>query len=306
MSVPETIAAAGGETRWLDRPDGMRLRYAVFGPAGERGWCVLLPGYTEFIEKHLETVGDLRARGFGVVVLDWRGQGLSGRALADRSKGHVKDFDDHLNDLDAVIAACPELAAGRRTMLGHSMGGHLTIRHCHRHPDAVSRAVVIAPMMGVTRLGPAGAALVRGIVRVGFAGSYIFGGQPYGPRRAQFDGNRLTSDPQRFARLHRLIAANPDLALADPTMGWVDAAWRSIALTRKPGWLEAVRTPLLVAIAGNERIVDNRSTERALRRLPNATAVRIDGAEHELLGETDAHRAALWAAIDGFLDAGSD
>jgi len=280
----------------------MRLRYAVFGPAGAAGWCVFLPGYTEFIEKHLETVADLRARGFGVVTLDWRGQGLSGRVLDDRSKGHVDDFDEHLDDLDTVITDADALSAGPVTVFGHSMGGHLGIRFCQRCGDDVARAVIIAPMMGVTRLGPAGGLLVRLICLFGRREAYVFGGEPYGPKRRRFAGNRLTSDPERFARLHRLIERDPDLAVADPTFGWVDAAWRSIAVTRRPGWLEAVTTPVLIAIAGRDRIVDNPSTEAAIARLPTATRVHLDAAEHEILGETDAIRAELWAAIDAFLD----
>ncbi len=299
--MPETIEAAGGEARWLDRPDGMRLRYAVFGPPGTAGWCVFLPGYTEFIEKHLETVGDLRARGFGVVVPDWRGQGLSGRETGDRSRGHIDRLDTHLDDLDAVIDACGLLMDGPATVMGHSMGGHLTVRYCHRHPKRVARAIAVAPMMGVAALTTATGALLTMLCAVGLAKHYVFGGRPYGPSRARFEGNRLTSDPERFARMHRLIARTPDLAVADPSFGWAHAAWASIRLTRRPGWLETVETPMLVAIAGRDRIVDSAAGEAAARRLANATLVRFDTAEHEILGEVDAIRAGLWAAIDRFL-----
>ena len=47
---------------------------------------VLLQGRAEFIEKYGETVGDLRARGFAVYALDWRGQGHSGRVLRTRAR----------------------------------------------------------------------------------------------------------------------------------------------------------------------------------------------------------------------------
>lgn len=304
MSIPDTIEDAGGETRWLDRPDGMQLRYAVFGPAGSAGWCVLLPGYTEFIEKHLETVGDLRHRGFGVVCLDWRGQGLSARYLPDRSKGHVDSFDTHLHDLDAVIADAGLADAGPLTVFGHSMGGHLAIWFCHRHPERVRRAVSIAPMIGVAALTPAVGGLLAVFCAVGLSGRYVFGGGPYGPRRQVFEGNKLTSDRARFERVHRLIAANPDLAVADPTFAWVRAAWRSIQFTHSPGWFEEIRTPVLVALAGRDRIVDNRATERAIIRLPNVTEVRIEDAEHEILGEVDPIRAELWGAVDRFFETG--
>lgn len=301
MTVPDTIEAAGGETRWLDRPDGMHLRYAVFGPAGPAGWCLFLPGYTEFIEKHLETVGDLRARGFGVVVLDWRGQGLSARFLPDTSKGHIDSFETHLDDLDAVVADAGLPEGAPLTVFGHSMGGHLAIWFCRRHPDRVARAVAIAPMIGVAALGRPVGALLSVFCAVGLSGRYVFGGAPYGPQRQRFEGNRLTSDRARFERVHRLIAANPALAVSDPTFGWVRAAWRSIQFTHGAGWFESIRMPILVALAEDDRIVDNAATERAILRLPAVTELRIPAARHEILGETDAIRATFWAAADRFL-----
>lgn len=302
MSIPDTIEEAGGETRWLDRPDGMHLRYAVFGPVGPAGWCVFLPGYTEFIEKHLETARDLRARGFGVVCLDWRGQGLSTRYLTDPSKGHVDSFDTHLADLDAVIDDAGIGDDGSLTVIGHSMGGHLAIWYCRRHPERVKRGVAIAPMIGVAALKPTIGSLLAVFCAVGLSGRYVFGGSPYGPRRRQFEGNKLTTDPDRFDRAHRLIEVNPELAVADPTFGWARAAWWSIQLTHRPGWFEAIRTPILVALAGRDRIVDNAATERAILRLPDVTEVRIEDAEHEILGEIDPIRDQLWAAFDRFCD----
>ncbi len=299
--MAETIADAGGDVRWLERSGGVRLRYAVFGPPGAQGWCVLLPGYTEFIEKHLETVADLRRRDFGVVTLDWRGQGLSSRALADRSKGHVIDFSEHLSDLDAVTSDAGIAGSGPATVLGHSMGGHLALRFCANRPGEVRRAVFVAPMLGVTQIQTAGLMLVEALCGLGLAGRYIFGGKPYGPERRVFEGNRLTSDRARFERLHRLIDADRDLAVADPTMGWVRAAMRSIAEIRRPGWMEAIATPLLIAIAGQDRIVDNAAIEASLARLPDARVTRLTDARHEILGETDAIRADFWREVDAFL-----
>ena len=82
-------------TGMLKTPDGVSLRFARFAPpAGRRGTVCILPGRTEWIEKYFETVRDLRSRGFAVAILDWRGQGLSDRALSDRHKGHVGSFSE--------------------------------------------------------------------------------------------------------------------------------------------------------------------------------------------------------------------
>ena len=70
----------GAQPGLCETPDGRLLRYALWDPpAGSRkGTVCIFEGRGEFIEKYFETVRDLQARGYGVAVLDWRGQGGSG------------------------------------------------------------------------------------------------------------------------------------------------------------------------------------------------------------------------------------
>ena len=54
----------------------------------------------------------MRNRGFAVALLDWRGQGLSDRALNDRLKGYVGSFSEFDIDLETfmrevVLPDCP-------------------------------------------------------------------------------------------------------------------------------------------------------------------------------------------------------
>lgn len=309
-SVPETVEAAGGRVVFIERPGGIRLCAARFGPPNAadapRGRCLFLPGYTEFIEKHLESVGELTARGFDVVTLDWRGQGLSDRLLPDRHKGHIDRIETHLEDLQAVLNGFDGYTDGPPlTVVGHSMGAHITLRYCIDRPERIGRAVLIAPMLGIERTGmPVWLArcLVEGLCRTGFGDRYVFGGAGYGPRRQTFDGNFLTHDRLRFERFHRLMERNPDLAVADPTFSWVRAAFRSIGSVMAAGGLETVRIPLLLALAGRDTIVSNPAIEVAAKRLPNARVVRLDDAKHEILSELEPIRKAFWQAVDGFLN----
>ena len=79
----------------------MALRYARWRPPpGRKGTVCLFQGRGEFIEKYFETVRDLRARGFAVARLDWRGQGRSQRMLTDRLKGYVGDFAEYERDVE--------------------------------------------------------------------------------------------------------------------------------------------------------------------------------------------------------------
>ncbi len=64
----------GGRAVWLrSRRTSAHPRRGLAG--GEKGTVVLLPGRTEYVEKYGRAAGDLVARGWSVITVDWRGQG---------------------------------------------------------------------------------------------------------------------------------------------------------------------------------------------------------------------------------------
>ncbi len=69
-----------------------------------RGSIIMCPGRTEFIEKYFETTADLIQKGFNVLMVDPRGQGLSDRQVP-RNVGYVRNFADYQLDLDATLGA---------------------------------------------------------------------------------------------------------------------------------------------------------------------------------------------------------
>ena len=69
-----------------------------------------------------------------------------------------------------------------------------------------------------------------------------------------------------------------------------------------PAVLERARTPLLLAVAGQDTIVSNAAIEAAALRLPDAQILRLADAKHEILGELEPVRRAFWNAVDAFLD----
>lgn len=303
-----SIAEAGGTVHWLEAGDGVRLRVAHW-PTGPRGVVLLLNGRTEFIEKYQEPVAALQARGFAVWTLDWRGQGLSTRPLPDPHRHHVWHFDEYLGDLDILLDrhVLPSLGHRPLVLLGHSMGGHIGARMLARRPQAFARAVLCAPMIDFLRGDWMPGWVARSVIGAacllpGRAVRYGPGAGPVPATPAPFEGNRLTTDPDRYAADLDLIRAAPDLALGGVTWGWLRAAMDSIAVLRQPETRAAIDMPVLVAMAGAERIVDNAAIRAFAMALRRGKAVKINDARHELLRETDAHQALLWSAIDSFLD----
>lgn len=276
--------------------DGVALRGA-FRPGGGRGLALLFQGRTEFLEKYAEVAGELAARGFAVASLDWRGQGGSARALTDPRKGHVADFAEFQRDVAALLAAPAVAALGPpRLLVAHSMGGAIALRALLRGALDPAAVVFCAPMWGLAQgrlVGAAGRALARAAVALGRGGAYAPGGGPVSYAETDPEPNVLTADPEQARRLGALTRAHADLALGGPTLGWLRAAYAEIdALAPLP-----LGRPAAVALGGEEGVVSQSAIcARAAR--DGLTLTEIAGGRHELLFETPARRAALWAAID--------
>ena len=304
VSIPANPVPDDAVTGMLKTPDGVHLRFARFAPpAGRRGTVCILPGRTEWIEKYFETVRDLRNRGFAVAVIDWRGQGLSDRALSDRYKGYVGSFSQFDTDLetfmrDVVLPDCPPPIFA----LAHSMGATILLRAIGRGQRWFDRVVLSAPMLGIAFAQSAGIAggLLRVVRWAGFGGIYVPGRYPGVLDLRPFAGNPLTSDPVRFARSAAILEAEPALALGGPTVAWADAAFRAMRAMREPSFPARIRQPILIIAAGRDAIVSNVVIEDFAMSLRAGTHLVVVGSQHELLMEQDHYRAQFWSAFDSF------
>jgi lysophospholipase len=301
------ISAAEGFHPLSPAAGAIRLRASRFDVEHPIGVCLLLNGQTEFIEKYFEVIDELRGRGFSVVTFDWRGQGGSDRLLPDRRKVHIEDFSAYDQDLDVVIRDLAKPAAAQLGVpmiaMAHSMGGNILLRRLHDVPGEFAAAILCAPMLGIN---PRGAPwwLVERIAlhlnRKAPSTEFVWGMADRDQLTLSFAQQIVTSDPDRYARTQAVLAANPELRLNGPTWGWLAAALHAIALTRGPGYAEAIPTPALFLAAGQDRICDTEAIGTFAARMPHARFVEIAGAEHEILMERDVFRAQLWSAFDAF------
>jgi lysophospholipase len=265
---------------------------------------VLSPGRTEPIEKYFEVVGELQARGFWVLVHDWRGQGLSHRPLADRLKGHADGAVDYLADFGRLLDLAEPQMPKPWISLGHSMGGAVVALALAGGERRFAAAFLSSPMMGLAaaRHLPGGAArlIARGMVRAGLSEVWAYAG--YDPMLGPFERNILTHDQRRYERYRAQLRACPDLALGGPTWGWMAFAFDCGAALDKPSAARAANLPLTVVGAGEDHLVQTAPARRYAERAPLGRYSEIAGAYHEILMETDARRALVWREFDELVE----
>ncbi|TYB82935.1 alpha/beta hydrolase [Maritimibacter fusiformis] len=277
----------GGRAWWLNTPDGVRIRAAIWQPEGTpTGTVMLFPGRSEYIEKYGPAAADLTARGFAVVTVDWRGQGLADRATPDPLLGHVGHFDEYQRDIDAVNALIrAEALPGPFFLIGHSMGGCIGLRALHNGLP-IRAAAFSAPMWGLqlpTHKRPLAWVSSFGGTLIGLGERLV----PTGEREcyaaiAPYDDNMLTTDPEMFAFLQGQLRARPALALGGPTLSWLRAALlETTRLTR----MAPPPTPAVTFLGSRERIVAPDRVHRIMGGWTGGALELVEGAEHEIVME---------------------
>lgn len=309
VSLAKNPVPSGAMVGTMAGHDGTKLRVARWeatrGP--RRGTVCIFGGRGEFIEKYFEVVADLRRRGFAVASMDWRGQGGSERKLANPRKGHVRDFAEYDRDLlrymkDFVLPDCPPPFVA----LAHSMGGTILLRNAAKPGSWFDRMVMTAPLIGFNeeRVGyPQAVARTYAEVAClgGLATSYVKGGSDDPEEVKGFEGNPLTSDRERWMRSKAVMDVAPQLALGSPTVGWLRAAYRACGQLQQPDYPLRIQVPMLLFVAGADRIVASRAIEDFGVRLKVGTQILLPGSRHEILQEADVIRQRFWAAFDAYL-----
>ncbi|WP_348757447.1 alpha/beta hydrolase [Candidatus Methylocalor cossyra] len=298
-------APPGASVTWIRTRDNLKLRVARWR-CGARsvGTVAILPGRAEFIEKYFEVVRELLERNLDVVVLDWRGQGRSDRVLCDPGKCHVNDFRAYERDLEALCEQVLGPSCRKPWFaLGHSMGGALLLAHARERPARFARLVLTAPMLDIhSKLLPYALSFVPNVLALlGLKTTLVPGGcrEPY--ESAGLSGVVLTSDAGRLQRSLAVIKAAPELAVGDPTIGWVCAARRFTRQFKSAGFARGILAPVLIVTGDQDSVVDTSAARRFAAQLRAGQFVSLPGAHHDILMEGDPIRARFWEAFDAFL-----
>ncbi len=121
------------EVRYVTTSDGVRIAYSVRGDGVP---YVFVPGWISHLDLDAQMFEGLGFYHDGIMFIqhDKRGTGLSSRNLSDYS------LDARIRDVEAVVE---DLGLSEFALGGLSEGGPIAIAFAARHPDRVSRLIIL-------------------------------------------------------------------------------------------------------------------------------------------------------------------
>ncbi len=202
---------------------GVPIRFVRFCSARHQRVVVVSPGRIESYVKYPEVAYDLFQCGYDVMILDHRGQGRSGRLLADTHRGHVINFSDYVDDFTQFYQQEVKPRGYRqRFALAHSMGGAILAQFLARQPQAFDAAAFCAPMFGIYLPMPgwmANRILDWAEKHPKVREYYAIGTGQWRP--LPYVVNVLTHSRERYRRCLRYYADYPELQVGGPlTIGY--------------------------------------------------------------------------------------
>jgi len=265
--------------------DNPPQRYGVSSPRNAPiAHILVLPGYGENAEAWFETTGDLNARGYAVWVLEPAGQGGSGRFSAAADTGHIPDTGADLQAIRAMVRS--SLPEDRKPLIlvGSQSGGILAILAAADRPGAKRLILSALPPPSPST------SLASGLTRLGL-------GWLRDPREGGWRRTRTAlagTDPYRGRLAHDWQAANPDLRMAGPSIGWrVVMAQAGQDATKR---LASIDLPVLMIDGGPP-------FEDACKRAARCEDRRIAGAPSRAPGHLlrDTPRTRWIQTLDSFI-----
>jgi acylglycerol lipase len=251
------------ETKTFRASDGKELACVIHRPAKvhpRRAAFIYLHG----IESHSgwfdEAAQKLAARGFPVVCLDRRGSGIN-RENRGFISGHVERGSSLVEDIhQAVRIARAKDGIDEIYLIGLSWGGKYAMAYDATYPDEVDGMILITPGMKPKVDLKAGEKLAV-LTDVLFA--------PERQHRIPIEPEMFTTNPEQLA----FIRQDP-LKLRTASAGFL---WQSLAMDRLVAKKDDGRhPPMLVLLAGRDRIIDNAATRAFVTRDPQRQVTIIE------------------------------
>jgi len=217
-----------------------------------------------------------------VIRLDLPGFGLTGADPAG-------DYTD-ARSIEVLVALMDKLGIERAAVVGNSMGGRIAWTFAARHPERVSKLVLISP---------------DGFESAGLE----YGKKPsvpsllklmqYALPKSMLRSNLRPAYADPRAMTDALVDRYYDMMLAPGVRGAIIARMQQTVLEKPEPLLARIQTPTLLLWGEQDRLIPIANAEDYLKAIPNVRLVRLPAVGH--LPQEEAPGASL-APLKAFLD----
>jgi acylglycerol lipase len=264
----------------LQTSDGLALIGEHHPRPDCRAVVVIVHGYAEHAGRYAGLVAALGEAGYECHLLDLRGHGRSGGI-----RGYVHQFSDYFDDLDRFLERVRTVRsedrgspAVPRVLLGHSLGGLISLGYVLRRPDAFDLLAVSSPFLRPAMEVPA---LKAGAARLS---SYLL---PTHLTKSDLDSRWLSHD-------QAVVEAYDRDPLVFKTLS---PRWFFATQSAQQDVFEragAIRLPALFLLGDADRIASPERSREVFARLGSAdkSLVVYPGFFHEVFNEVERARVA--------------
>ena len=284
--------------------DGVTISYHVVRHDQERGAIVFVNGWTDSYLYYSETTAALARAGYSVYSFDHRGQGLSGRLLANPQIVHVADFGDYVADLKTFVDTIVNADHHDHVfMIAHSMGGLIGTMYALQYGADIEKLVLSVPMFKA-KYGlfpePVAYSIALGQALLGFGDHYAPTQRDYDPAADSFESNTFTSSRCRYDHSRMVANDAPAIRMGGSSNTWVQRSVEAATATRHRG--SSLAIPTLLLQAGQDSFVDNFGQDLFCGEAgPKCQMIRFPSAKHSLWKEADAIQEETLSRVIGFL-----
>lgn len=252
----DDLQAAGHSVQTFVTSDGYQFRYRHWLATGPKGYVVALHGIQSNSGWYAYSSRRLCEAGFDVRFLDRRGSGLN-----EADRGHAVHPDRLVNDVVQFLCRVRherdrESPQSPIILMGVSWGGKLAAVVAGRRPELCEGLALLYP--GLTpRIRPSWwqRLLLKLAMRTG--------------RQRRLAAIPL-DDPELFTAQSewQQFIRNDERSLHEATVGFLAA---SVALDAElPSLVANIHCPMLLMLAGRDRIIDNDATKQLFDRFGSA------------------------------------
>ena len=247
-----------------------KLFYQAWQPEQENGRIfVVVHGKGEHSGRYDNLVDIMLPRGYVIYAEDHRGYGRS-----QGVRGHCEKFQDYIDDLHNFVDWVQQQHPGQEIiMIGHSLGGLITLDFALKYPEKLAAVVVSSPVLAQkTPVAGLELWLVRKLSRI----------LPTFPIRNKTSGDSLSHE----IGVDSGFDADP-LCTHRVTPRFFTEL--TAAMVRTLNAAPNFTLPLLMLLAGDDKLVDPEVSRQFYDKVtfPHKKLIRYEGFYHELFNEID-------------------